>query len=189
MKRYFFAVVLAAVTLTSAQAFGRGPVRQFFQGRQAAPVRHTTACQFPQPTTHAVYAAQSSLTSPPASSASVQAKADVQARSNRMFHPGGGFVSGASFEGVGYSTVSPQDALNRCCNNGGPVVAQAVSRGSNGWYAVKQYAHPGQPVRALVQGTLATVGSTVQQTGQVIQNVGTLVLPVRGGTCANGVCK
>jgi hypothetical protein len=47
----------------------------------------------------------------------------------------------ATAEGVGFSTSSPQDALDRCCfsRSGRVVVDSAVARGPGGWYAVKRY--------------------------------------------------
>lgn len=132
----------------------------------------------------------------------VQWKADVQAASGRMHHTGGGFVPGAGFEGVGYSSLSPADALARCCDNGGPVVAQAVSAGPGGWYAVKQYGQPG-PVRQAVGGAVVQLGGAVQGVGGMIQHGtsyappttglgGTPYTPIRLGsplpTCVNGQC-
>jgi hypothetical protein len=170
-KLVLTAVVLGGLVAGEASAFGR---RGVFV-RQAA-----------QPAVVTSYAPSAA----PAGSGGVQWKADMQARSGRCFHPGGGFVAGANYEGVGYSSVSPQDALNHCCNNGGPVVAQAVAKGPGGWYAVKQYAQPGTgPVRTAVTGTFNTVGATLQSAGVVVQNVGTLTLPQRTGACANGVCR
>ena len=52
---------------------------------------------------------------------------------------------GAGHEGVGYSSRSAQEAINKCCYSGHPTsakqpgyprLATAVARGSNGWYAV-----------------------------------------------------
>jgi hypothetical protein len=151
MKRMLLLAAVAALFVADAQAFGRRV--------RVAPTATPTAAP-----------AYQSAPLPPGRGGSVQWKADVQARSGRMFHPGGGFVAGASYEGVGYSSASPEQALAMCCysNSGMPVVAQAVSRGPNGYYAVKQYA-PG-PVRTAVGGTLQSVGAAIHQ-------VGTLTLP------------
>ena len=52
---------------------------------------------------------------------------------------------GAGHEGVGYSSRSAQEAINKCCYSGHPTsakqpgyprLATAVARGTNGWYAV-----------------------------------------------------
>lgn len=64
-------------------------------------------------------------------------------RSRRMFHPGGGYVRGANKEGVGFSTRSPQAALNNCCYSyRRPWTAYAVGRGYHrgryGWLAIIQ---------------------------------------------------
>lgn len=164
MKRFLLAAAVLALVTADASAFGR---------RGRGQTQTTTA----------------SVTT--TATSSVQWKADVQAQRGRCFHPGGGFVPGASYEGVGYSSVSPQDALAHCCNNGGAVLAQAVSRGPGGWYAVKQYAAPGSgPVRTLVSGTLGTVGDTLHATGAVFVGAGNTIrtAPVRP-SCVNGVCK
>lgn len=68
------------------------------------------------------------------------AKSQHQAQTGRMAHVGS--VPPGHFEGVGFSTISPQDALDRCCysRSGMPIVDQAVVRGVNGWYATRIYA-------------------------------------------------
>lgn len=144
-------------------------------------------------------------------SSSVQWKADAQARRGTCYHPGGGFVPGATYEGVGFSSVSPEHALSVCCNNGGPVVAQAVAAGPGGWYAVKQYGSPGAVgvagvVRQAVGGTVQGVGQVVQYAGgvlvhgtsyqpPVVSGGGVAYQPIRLGaggllptTCSGGNC-
>lgn len=68
-----------------------------------------------------------------------QHKASVQASEGRMRHIGGSFGSGR-YEGVGFSTVSADDAIRQCCYWGqrSPVDI-GVARGSNGWYATVLY--------------------------------------------------
>ena len=67
---------------------------------------------------------------------SAQGVAEIQARRGAMGHCGGN----SSYEGVGMG-MSPQAALNNCCNNGKPVIDQGVAQGSDGrWYACKRYA-------------------------------------------------
>lgn len=66
-------------------------------------------------------------------------KSDLQAFSGSMRHVGGSFGTG-QYEGVGFSTVSAKDATERACYYGQrPLVASAVSRGANGWYATNLY--------------------------------------------------
>ncbi len=67
------------------------------------------------------------------------AKAERAAALGIKGHLGGGF-GGGNAEGVGFSTVSAQHALNNCCFTGQRRVAgSAVARGRDGWYAVKIY--------------------------------------------------
>ena len=66
-------------------------------------------------------------------------KSDLQASTGRMRHVGGSMGS-AKYEGVGFSTVSPERAQQIACYYGQrPLVASAVSRGANGWYATNLY--------------------------------------------------
>lgn len=69
-----------------------------------------------------------------------QAKADTQAATGRMAHVGP--LPTGTVEGVGFSTSSPQAALDACCysRSGLPLISQAVARGRNGWYAVRSFA-------------------------------------------------
>lgn len=69
-----------------------------------------------------------------------ETKSRIQAAAGRMFHPGGSMGNG-THEGVGFSTISPEDALSRCCysNSGMRIVDQSVVRGANGWYATRIY--------------------------------------------------
>lgn len=68
-----------------------------------------------------------------------QHKSDIQASSGVMRHPGGSMGT-ARYEGVGFSTVSAEDAKQRACYYGQrQLVATAVSRGANGWYATNLY--------------------------------------------------
>lgn len=63
--------------------------------------------------------------------------ATVMARTGRFGHSG----RAGCREGIGFSTTSAQDALNRCCYSGQyPVVEESVVRGAGGWYAVRRYA-------------------------------------------------
>lgn len=64
--------------------------------------------------------------------------AATMARTGRFGHSG----RSPQREGIGFSTRSPQEALDNCCYSGQcPVVEESVVRGRNGWYAVRRYAH------------------------------------------------
>lgn len=179
-------LVAAVLVAASSVATAGGRVRQFFHnvGERLAERRgggcESVSAQAPTTASYGP-SVQASATSSVAitSDGQLQAKADAQARAGRCFHPGGGFVPGANFEGVGYSSASAHHALAACCNNGGQVLAEAVAQGPNGWFAVRQYAAPG-PLRTFVGGTLNGVGDVFQHTGN-------LLLPRAG--CANGVCR
>lgn len=68
-----------------------------------------------------------------------QSKAEKQAARGSCYHVGGGFGNGR-YEGVGYSSVSADDAIRRCCYWGrlSPVDI-GVARGRSGWYATVIY--------------------------------------------------
>lgn len=68
-----------------------------------------------------------------------QQKANIQASNQRMQHLGGSF-GGGRYEGVGFSTSSPEDAIRKCCYWGQRTpVDIGVQRGNNGWYATVLY--------------------------------------------------
>jgi hypothetical protein len=68
-----------------------------------------------------------------------QSKANTQASQGHMRHIGGSFGAGR-YEGVGFSSVSAEDAIRRCCYWGRRTpVDIGVSRGANGWYATVLY--------------------------------------------------
>ncbi len=68
-----------------------------------------------------------------------QQKAQQQASSRQMRHVGGSMGSGR-YEGVGFSTVSADDAIRKCCYWGQRTpVGIGVARGQNGWYATVLY--------------------------------------------------
>ena len=65
--------------------------------------------------------------------------AAAMASSGRMFHSGR-FANGATHEGVGFSTVSADDAIRHCCYWGQRTpVSIDVRRGNGGYFAVVQY--------------------------------------------------
>lgn len=68
-----------------------------------------------------------------------QRHAEAQARTGVMHHSGQ-FAPGSSREGVGFSTVSPQHAVQSSCYWGRRTPTQiGVSRGAGGWFATVQY--------------------------------------------------
>jgi len=68
-----------------------------------------------------------------------QQKASQQASEGRMRHVGGTMGTGR-YEGVGYSTVSADDAMRKCCYWGQRTpTGIGVARGNNGWYATVLY--------------------------------------------------
>lgn len=65
-----------------------------------------------------------------------QQSAEASAREGVMAHRGGSY----RYEGVGFSTRSPGDAIRRCCYHGlKRAVEVGVARGANGWYACVRY--------------------------------------------------
>jgi hypothetical protein len=68
-----------------------------------------------------------------------KAKSEQQAREGRMRHVGGSMGTGR-YEGVGFSTVSAEDAKRRCCYWGKRTpTGISVVRGARGWYATVLY--------------------------------------------------
>ena len=68
-----------------------------------------------------------------------QQKSNTQASQGKMRHLGGGF-GGGRYEGVGFSSVSAQDAIRRCCYWGQKTpIDIGVARGPKGWYATVIY--------------------------------------------------
>lgn len=68
-----------------------------------------------------------------------QQKAQQQAAEGRCRHVGGSMGSG-QYEGVGFSTVSADQAISRCCYWGQrTAIGIGVARGRNGWYATVLY--------------------------------------------------
>lgn len=68
-----------------------------------------------------------------------QQKAEQQASEGRMRHVGGSF-GGGTREGVGFSSVSADDAIRHCCYYGQYTPREiGVARGSRGWYATVIY--------------------------------------------------
>ena len=92
------------------------------------------------------YSSVSSSTSQPVSSYASSGSGLAQSKASQAASMGlqghlGGSLGGARYEGVGWSTRGPQDAVQRCCYWGQRPVSQiGVSQGSNGcWYACVLY--------------------------------------------------
>ncbi len=77
----------------------------------------------------------------PVRSVSVAAFKTSQQVSQGVMRHVGGTLGGARYEGVGFSTYSPEDALRRCCYSNRPRREQSVQYGYNrslrtyGWFA------------------------------------------------------
>ena len=68
---------------------------------------------------------------------SAQQDAETMARTGILRHCG---RNGGRREGIGFSTVSADDAVKRCCYYGRyRIVERGVARGKFGWYAVLRY--------------------------------------------------
>lgn len=86
------------------------------------------------------YSPQSGSTVSQGGGGSAQYKAQQAALMQLKGHVGGGMCQGAKFEGVGWSTGSAQDAIQRCCYWGTRPVAQiGTYKGNDGWYACVMY--------------------------------------------------
>jgi hypothetical protein len=73
---------------------------------------------------------------------SAQADAETMARTGVLRHCG---RNGGRREGIGFSTVSADDAVKRCCfyrdamKGHYRIVERGVARGPRGWFAVLRY--------------------------------------------------
>ena len=119
MRRIAIALVFLMVSAASdAQA---GPLRRMASRMSRGPAGRTSAAR-----------------APAADTSSCAAVAAHMAATGRMDHYGN---PTRTYEGVGFSTSSAQDALDRCCysRSGMVVVDSSVARGAGGWYAIKRY--------------------------------------------------
>lgn len=72
---------------------------------------------------------------------SASVKTATQVAQGTMQHVAGAFAPGARYEGVGFSSSSPEAALRACCYSNRPIVDQSVQYGYNrrlrtwGWFA------------------------------------------------------
>lgn len=121
---------------------------------QSVPVSYSHPVSYSQPVTHpqATYVRPAAYnmgynTAPSypygggsTGSGVAQQKANLAAsRGMRGRHVGGGF-GGGNYEGVGFSTSSPQQAIQSACYWGQrPVHQIGVARGADGWYATVLY--------------------------------------------------
>lgn len=68
-------------------------------------------------------------------------KTAQQVAEGTLRHVGGAYAPGARYEGVGFSTRSENDALQKCCYSNRPIVDRSVQYGYNrklrawGWFA------------------------------------------------------
>jgi hypothetical protein len=105
---------------------------------QPVPSQPTTAVQASY-LTPVVYAPSSTPVYHHSTTAITEQKTDAQATTGVMQHVGQ--VPAGLYEGVGFSTLSPQHALDNCCHSRRPRVAQSVRYGFNrlfgrwGWFA------------------------------------------------------
>lgn len=110
------AAVAALATNANAGFFGR---------------RSAGNCQAQQ-----VQVTQKTVTTTTTSTLSAQNAVLIIAREGRLRHLGGH----GGFEGIGFSTVSPDAAIANCCYWGRrQPVEIATARGNNGWFAVVRY--------------------------------------------------
>ena len=152
----FVVCLIATILFSSISAFGqncsngtcyRTPVRNVVEGTSyivgeivestvvvaSAPVRYL---QEVQPVRSVVQSVATGL---------AQSKAEQQAARGSCCHVGGGYGN-ARYEGVGFSTHSPEDAVRRCCYyNQRTLVESGVAYGYNsrfrayGWFACNLY--------------------------------------------------
>ena len=129
--------VPAVSTVSSIPAAPVTTVNQPVYGTQASSLNTGASYATPQ-TTYASYSP--TQTTSQVSGGLAQQKAVQAAQMNLRGHVGGG-LGGAKYEGVGWSNVSPQQAIQKCCYWGVRPTAQiGVSRGSDGcWYACVLY--------------------------------------------------
>lgn len=136
MTRYLLTAAMAALFAGGADARPHllGRLRGSpGQTRQPGPVAQAVRAgvyAVAQPVGSAVGAARAGL---------MDGHAASMAGAGRLFHSGR-FVPGASYEGVGFSTVSGDDAVRHACYWGQrEPVSIDVRRGAGGYYAIVQY--------------------------------------------------
>lgn len=126
MRKFCLALALVAGLSAVADA---GP---FHRRGRAVAVCTTGTCQ----QTAQVQVTQKTVTTTTTSTLSAQNAAIIIAREGRLRHLGGH----GGFEGIGFSTVSPDAAIANCCYWGRrQPVEIATARGSTGWFAVVRY--------------------------------------------------
>lgn len=121
----------APMLVESAPSFS-DPVPSF------TPVRTVVSEVVVQPTQNVVQYFQEVQ---PVRSTGVAALKTTQQVAQGVMRHVGGSLGGARYEGVGFSSVSPEDALRRCCYSNRPRREQSVQYGYNrslrryGWFA------------------------------------------------------
>ena len=133
MRNFVLAIAATAMMASTASA-QRTYYRTARTARPARATYYTTARR----ATPAV--SRASYTRTNATGGLAQSKSRIAAnRGMRGQHVGGGFGGGRA-EGVGFSSVSRQDAIRRSCYWGTrPVKQIGVTRGRDGWYATVIY--------------------------------------------------
>jgi hypothetical protein len=126
-----FTKVLNDVSIKMVVSFtGRMPIRVSLKGVSVVQ-RFTTR--------FLAIASLAACFSVPSASACDNCIAQQQASSGHMRHVGGSMGTGR-YEGVGFSSISADDAIRRCCYWGQRTpTGIGVVRGANGWYATVLY--------------------------------------------------
>jgi len=121
---------------TSTVAIGLSPTYPEYQPNLSYPANPSTTSYTSPPATS--YPSVQSQTQ--TGQGVAQRKAAQAAQSNIRGHVGGG-LGGARYEGVGWSNVSAQSAIEHCCYWGTrPVAEIGVAKGNDGcWYACVLY--------------------------------------------------
>ena len=139
-------MILVAIVLAVGSSAEAGPIRNAvnaIRSRVNPSVPGSVTPATPSPATPSVSPPRDGLPRPmperAVSGGLAQQKAEQQAREGQMRHVGGSSGAG-QFEGVGFSSVSGDDAVRRCCYWGQRTpVDIGVARGARGWYACVLY--------------------------------------------------
>ncbi len=129
-----FVLAIAATAMMASTASAQRTYYRTARAARPARVTYQTTARRATPVTRASY------TRTNATGGLAQSKSRIAAsRGMRGQHVGGGFGGGRA-EGVGFSSVSRQDAIRRSCYWGTrPVKQIGVTRGRDGWYATVIY--------------------------------------------------
>lgn len=144
MKNQLFATILFIITTLFAYA------QDCTTGTcYRTPVRNVVSEVVVQPTQQVVEFFQEvqpvrSTVSTVAHASATAVKTATQVAQGTMYHVAGAFAPGARYEGVGFSSSSPEAALRNCCYSNRPRVSESVQYGYNrrlrtwGWFATIQ---------------------------------------------------